>query len=112
MAATNEWISNMMKWGRFRANMTQEDLAKKMEKGVRTIRSWENGKERPDKGNLFLMEHILSTNSNGHLYFEKKEIYKILNTLVDIKYIIGLINGLNGTQDKVAESIEIIKDVL
>ena len=40
------------------ANLSLEELAARMGKSLNTIRNWENGKYKPDRGNIALLRAI------------------------------------------------------
>ena len=53
-----------LKAARVNANLTQEDVAKHLNKNKQTIVNWENGKTRIDSGNFMVLCELYKINKD------------------------------------------------
>lgn len=68
---TKEEIGRIIKESRISAELTQQQVAKKLERPQQTIASWESGKSQPDANTLFELFRILGRSVDEAFGFQK-----------------------------------------
>lgn len=68
---TKEEIGRIIKESRISAELTQQQVAKKLERPQQTIASWESGKSQPDANTLFELFRVLGRSVDEAFGFQK-----------------------------------------